>query len=119
MVLTSWFVHTNEETNVLTKNDLKTIVTTFSFARGLGGHRLRTYMNYEKAVKRTIYLNCLTKPIARYLTQYYHHKYVREAKWPFNEFSEDNRFENFMTRRIAGCWDLEKAKELLINDYFL
>jgi len=119
MVLKPWFVHTNEQTSVLTENELKTILTMFPFAKGIGGHRLRTYMNYEKAIQRKIYyLTFLREPIARYLSQYYHHKYVRKEKWSFNEFLEDNRFENFMTRRIAGCWDLEKAKELLINDYF-
>lgn len=118
MVLRPWYYWLNEEGNNLSAKELKAIKTIFPFLSGIGGHTTRTFLKYEDIIKKPFtYFTILREPIARYMSHYNHQVNKMNINWSLEEFIDDDRFNNFMTRRIAGKEDLELAKKRLLEDY--
>lgn len=118
VVLRPWFYWSNEEGNHLTANELKWLKIFFPILSGIGGHTARTYLGYESVINKPIsYFTFLREPIARYMSHYNHQVNKMGINWCIEEFVADARFNNFITRRVAGTDDLELAKQRLANDY--
>lgn len=118
VVLRPWFYWSNDEGSYLTANELKLLKRFFPILSGIGGHTARTYIGYESVIKKPIsYFTFLREPIARYMSHYNHQVNKMGINWSIEEFINDARFSNFITRRIAGSEDLELAKCRLLDDY--
>ena len=77
---------------------------------GIGGHSVRPYLEYynEKHIKITF----LRNPIDRYLS---HLNHIIESGWAtsVDDFLAKEQYKNFMTNKIAGSNDFNKASNLL------
>lgn len=118
ITLTPWHYWSNEEQNVFSTKEAKWLLKLLPFLKGFGGHTTRAYLGYEKLYNPKIdYITFLREPISRYLSHYNYQKKVMGIDWKFEEFLNEKRFDNFMTKRIAGVPDVKTAIKYL-NDKF-
>lgn len=116
--LTPWYYWSNEEANVFTKKEARYLFKILPFTKCFEGHTTRSYLGYENVLKRKIdYITFLREPISRYISQYNYQKEVMKIDWDIKEFLNEMRFNNLMTKRIAGEYDLDKAKRILFEDF--
>jgi len=81
---------------------------------GFGGHYVAPWMDYKKILERDIlYFTFLREPIQRYRSHFEHRLFIDEIPIPSEEFMSNEHYNNFMTYRIAGEPNLEKAIEIL------
>lgn len=62
-------------------------------------------------------MTILPDPVERYLSQYYFEKNVMGMGWDWNSFLEENRFHNFIVKKLTGQNNLKQAKNI-IDDFF-
>ena len=114
LTLVPWYRWSNEKGGELQPDELRRILTLLPWTRGLGGHTVRPYLDYEAAVGREIrYITMLRDPITRYLSHFEYQCGVMGQDWTLDSFMNERRFDNYMTKRLAGDFDLDFAKEQL------
>ncbi len=113
-VLYPWWYWSNEKGAFVTAEELRLIKRLYPFLKGVGGHTVRTYAGYEKAVKGKInYFTFLREPVKRYLSHFYYQNNKMGFRRSLDDFLGEPRFNNYMTVRLAGSEDVEKAKTVL------
>jgi len=112
--LRSWHPWTNEKKASFLSKDLKLLKTMYYPLSGIGGHTCRNYYDYEKAINQKIkFFTFVREPISRYLSHLQYQIDNKGINWSVDEFLAENRFNNFMTNRIAGSNDLNRAIDYL------
>lgn len=114
LTLTPWELWSNEPGSELTPGELRWLLNALPWTRGVGGHTVRSYLGYGEAVRRPVaYVTVLRDPVSRYISHYNYQREVMGKGWTIESFLREPRFDNFMTRRIAGSSDVERAKREL------
>jgi hypothetical protein len=117
-ILKPWWYWSNESSNYFSAEELKLLKRLHPVVKGVGGHTTRSYANYEEVLDRpAFYFTFLRDPIARYLSHLNHQVNKMHVAWSVDEFLKERRFNNLMTRRIAGCDNLDLAKCRLRDDF--
>jgi len=83
---------------------------------GIGGHSVRPYLEYFNTdVKKITFLR---NPIDRYLS---HLNHIIETGWAksIDDFLSKEQFKDFMTKKIAGENEYDKAFDILSNFNFV
>lgn len=111
--LIPWNPWTNIDESSFGKNDLKWLLRGIPNLRGFGGHNTRIYNGYGEVCNDIQYVTFLRNPITRYISHYIYQVEIMNNKLSFEDFLSEKRFDNFMTKRIAGCFDGNKAKKIL------
>ena len=112
--LKPWDIWTNTKSSEFSLSNLKLLKLINPFLNGFGGHTTRSYLEYETLFdKKLFYFTFVREPISRYMSHFNYQYQVMNIKWNINDFINDERFNNFQTKRIAGESNLEKAKEQL------
>ena len=110
--LESYCYWTNQKGTYFSAAEFENLVKYFAFIKGIGGHSLRNWLNYD-ANNNIHYVTFLRNPIQRYMSHYLHQKYKMGIKWDIEDFIKDNRFNDYMTYRFSENGNLEKAKDNL------
>jgi hypothetical protein len=63
------------------------------------------------------YLTFLREPLKRYASHFNYQCHEMGVDWTPESFLAERRFDNFMTKRIAGAFDVELAKKRLAEDF--
>lgn len=109
---------TNEEHNAFLKEEAFRLSKILKISKGFGGHTVRSYLDYESALERDVkYITFLRNPITRYISHYNYQRNIMGIDRSLDEFLAEEKFSNFMTKRLAGSYDLKKAKERLSNSF--
>jgi len=117
-VLQPWWYWSNEQGNYFSANELRLFLRLHPVLKGVGGHTTRSYANYEEVVGSPVfYFTFLREPVARYLSHLNHQVNKMGVAWTVEEFINETKFNNLMTRRIAGCDDIDLAKRRLKDDF--
>lgn len=111
--LESWHKWTNQKGTYFYKDEFKNMINVFPFIKGIGGHSLRNWLEYEKYKKNIKYITFLRNPIARYLSHYRHQKFKMNIQWKIGDFLNEERFDNYMTFRFSEAGNLDEAKKNL------
>ncbi len=118
VTLTPWYYWANEEANVFSKSEAEHLFKWIPRPPAFGGHTSRSYLGYEDVLKTSIeYITFVRNPVSRYLSQYHYHNHVMKRNWTIEAYLDESRFSNYMTKRIAGCFDVDKAKDELANRF--
>jgi hypothetical protein len=117
--LTPWDKWTNVEENTFRKEDLKWLLKFTGSPGGIGGHTTRSYNGYEEVRPDIRYLTFLRDPVKRYISHFQYQNNALGKNWTLDEFLAEERLNNFITKRIAGSLDVDRAKEILERDYLL
>lgn len=88
----------------------------------VAGHSIRPCLGLEAAVPDLKYITMLREPVSRYLS-YYSYGTRTGARTPlklsWEEYVEKENFKNFQLKRLACSEDLDAAKALLAERFFL
>jgi len=113
-----WYYWSNEIGNHLTVKELGILSKLHPNIAGFGGHTTRHYLDYHKKLNSNInYITFLRDPIARYLSNYQYQREVMGIEWTLDEYLNETKFNNFMTVRIAGNQDVDKAIDEIENRF--
>lgn len=101
------------------KNDLSLeqyIKISKYYPTGIGGHSVRPYLEYFD--DKTLKITFLRNPIDRYIS---HMNHIIETKWAssVDDFIAKEQYWDFMTKKIAGSNDFNKASNLLSGFHFI
>ena len=119
LTLVPWNPWTNEEDSTFKKEDLRWLIRFTGVPKGIGGHTVRSYNGYEEVVPDVKYVTFLREPINRWVAHFQYQNDALNKNWTIEEFLGEKRLNNFMTKRIAGCYDVEKAKRFLSQHYLM
>lgn len=86
---------------LFTPSMFSNLIKSYPFVKGIGGHTLRRYFDYDKYLenKETKYLTFLREPISRYLSHYFYQKKKMGINWTLESFCASSEFNNFQTKK--------------------
>lgn len=99
--------------------DLWTYLAINPSIRAVGGHCVVPSTELEEHFPNVKYISLLRNPVERYISYYsYGGGPVRKTwEFTFEEYLDIEVFRNFQTKKIAGCDDLDRAKEILKDKF--
>ena len=101
--LDPYYIWTNEESSAFSNKECNILKKLHPVLSGIGGHRLRPYLGYEKVFNQNLkYITFLRNPITRYLSHFQHQNNVMNNKRTLDEYMNETRFNNFMCVKICG-----------------
>lgn len=116
--LSPFYIWTNEKESEFTKKEFAILKVFHPFLSGIGGHRLRSFLDYESLYGGDFkYFTFLRSPIPRYLSHFQHQCDVMLNNRTFDDFLQEKRFNNFMCVKICGKQDGELAFSYLKEKY--
>lgn len=87
---------------------------------GVGGHRIRAYFDYEKAIgRKAFYFTMMRDPVSLYLSHLNWQIHLKQKYPTVESFFEGTYSNNFQAYRIAGEKNLDKAKEIMAKNFNL
>jgi len=82
-------------------------------ARGIGGHTIKPYLDYESIVKRPIfYITFLREPVKRYVSLANFRKYLGWSPDIEHTFTFE-RYQDYQTRHLTGKRELAGAIDMI------
>jgi len=85
----------------------------------ISGHAIKPFADLCDIVRRIRYITLLRDPVNRYTSQYQYWVEELGKKLTFEEFLSLKNTINFQTKKIAGAENLQHAKDILNNRFFL
>lgn len=118
--LTSWHFWSNEESNVLKPVEIRKLLKCFPYTKAISSHGLRPKFGYDEKVKRNIkFLTLLRNPLERYLSHFYFQINDMGMDWDFQSFTAEEKFNNFIVKKLTGENNLKKAKDIIDQFFFV
>jgi len=102
-----------------TASDLKISCRMLPGLRCIAGHAVRPFADLESTGIHIKYITLIRSPVDRYLSQYKYWTDKMGNCLTFEQFLDHKPAWNFQTRKISGHEDIELAKELLTEKFFL
>lgn len=104
---------------VFQKDGMKKILRINPFIRSIAGHRIRSYSNISDLYQDVRYITLLRDPVRRTISHYQYNVEKQGANLSFDEYLTHDASFNRQTRIVAGTADLNLAKEMLKENFFL
>jgi hypothetical protein len=107
------------DTLFFTSRDLNTAQLLNPFLLGIGGHSIVPHGDLLAASQRLAFITQIREPVARAASQYgfWVNRMNLEGSW--QAFLEHPVSQNFQVKKIAGCEDLDLAKENIEKHFLL
>ena len=99
--------------------DMERLLKINPFVASISGHEVRPCGDLHSIIPSIKYITLLRDPVKRYLSQYQHNYEKLGEKLTFSQYLNTASSFNKQTITIAGCENLELAKEILANRFFL
>jgi len=104
---------------VFTPQDLKKMLLLNPAIRCVYGHPVVPWAGLETVAPNIHYVTVLRDPVRRYLSHYQYRVEMKGEPLSLEEFAANEEYTNFQTKKIAGCDDVEKAKEILASRFLV
>jgi len=104
---------------LFTAEDLRTCLRLNPFLQCIGGHAVKPFGDLDEVCPDVRYVTLLRDPVQRYLSQYRYWISTLGKGWTFERFLDHKPSHNFQTRKLAGSDDVEVAKRMLAERFFL
>lgn len=98
---------------VFSAADMKTALRINPGIRCISGHSVCAYSDLPDLIPHVTYVTLLRDPIKRFVSHYVYVQDWRNRGKTFEEFAANEFHVNYMTKRIAGCLDVDAAKQIL------
>ena len=102
---------------VISPADLLLLKKWMPWVKHISSHYIRAYSGLERVQPDIIFFTIMREPVARYISHYYHLKDKSFRVSNFYEFMSNKAWRNIQIKYIAGCEDVEKAKQLLRENF--
>ena len=100
-------------------NDFKLALTINPFIKSISGHSISPTVNLTNIYPNLRYITLLRDPIKRYVSHFWYWIKRLKRNLTFEDFLQIEDLWNFQTKKIAVCENLEIAKEILKNKFWL
>jgi hypothetical protein len=104
---------------VFTPADLTKMLLLSPAIRCVYGHPVVPWAGLERVAPNVRYITVLRDPIKRYLSHYQYRVEKKSESLSLEEFAANDEYANFQTKKIAGCEDVDKAKEMLASRFLV
>ena len=104
---------------VFCSKDLKKIIMINPGLMCISGHSIKPYSDLSQVIPKIRYITLLRNPVKRYISQYLYWVEKLGKKYSFKEFLQNCKTHNFQTKKIAGSYNLQTAKDILRKRFFL
>lgn len=108
----------DSEDSYLTADELSKICQFYPLLSGIGGHSLRSNVDYGNERLSVKYFTFLRDPVSRALSHFHYHREVMKIDWTLDDFLADGSYNNLMCRRICGAEDADAAIAELKTRYY-
>ncbi len=109
---------THDDRNALQAREIAALCRWLPGVTGFGGHSTRSYLGYAATIGRPVkYITFLRHPVERYLSHFRYQRDRMGMDWTLDTFLQTGAFSNFMTKRIAGDYDVSAAKRALSETF--
>lgn len=85
----------------------------------IAGHAVKPFSDLDTQMSGIRYITILRDPVKRYLSQYQYWVERMGKSLSFEEFLDTEEVRNFQTKKIAANGNLEEAKKILSEKFFL
>ncbi len=109
----------NSSRGVFQKEGMKKILKINPFIGSIAGHSIRSFSNLSDLYPDVRYITLLREPVKRTISHYQYNVEKHGTNLSFDEYLKHDASFNRQTRIIAGTTDLNSAKELLRETFFL
>ena len=99
--------------------DLRIALLINPFLKCIAGHPIKPHSELIRVVPKIRYITVLRDPIERYISHYQYRVDRMGESLSFEEFADMEKYSNIQTKKMVGCTDVEKAKEMLDRHFFL
>jgi len=110
----TWDIWSNNPDRTISYQQLKKLIQFFPFIRGIGGHHIR-YSNNRNGESEKKYITFVREPIERYLSHWRHQRYKMNIDWSIEQFLDEPRFNNNMTRKFSKSENIDNAIKVIDN----
>lgn len=100
-------------------NDMKIYLRLHPFVRCIAGHSIVPYGSLVECYPGLRFITVMREPVSRYVSQFHYLTRERAHKFSFREFLDDDHYANFQTRKIAESGNVDEARKLLSETFFL
>ncbi|HZD52499.1 MAG TPA: sulfotransferase family 2 domain-containing protein [Woeseiaceae bacterium] len=109
----------SKENYYFTRRDLETVRAINPFLRAIGGHSLVPHGDLQSAVSELAFITQIRDPVRRAVSQYRYWVNQRIDVSGPDSFLQHPLSRNFQVKKLAGCEDLDRAKQLLRRHFLL
>ena len=99
--------------------DMKKIIIINPFVRSIAGHAIKPYNDFSDTFPGIRYITLLRDPIQRTISHYHYSVNKHGSNLTFEEYLRTPESLNRQTRAIAGSEDIDIAKQIISNRFFL
>jgi hypothetical protein len=107
------------DTRFFTSRDLNTAQLLNPFLLGIGGHSIVPHGDLLSASRGLAFITQIREPVARAASQYRFWVNRMKVEGSWQAFLEHPASQNFQVKKIAGCEDLDLAKENIEQHFLL
>ncbi len=111
-------MHTKEY-YYFTSRDLKTATRLNPFLRGIGGHSIVPHGDLVDSPVKLAYITQVREPVARTASHFRFQVNRLKAKITWQWYLDHPEANNFQVHKLAGCADLDLAKENILKHFIL
>ena len=109
-----------KETEYFSKEQLIYLLKLLPSTQGIGGHRVRSYLDYESVTRKPVfYFTFLREPLSRYMSHINSQKTVMGIDWTIDSFISEPYYNNFMCYRLCGKRNADKAINVINKMNFI
>lgn len=105
--------------NVLSNDDLGTLLSCNPMAKAIGGHSIYPYTSLAVPDRELRYMTLLREPVSRTVSHFRFWRHRMGHQHSAEEFLEHPVSKNFQVRKIAGTDDINKAKDIICSRFLL
>lgn len=105
--------------NVYRSEDLEQDRVVYPRIKSIAGHGLRPFLNYGEFGNRMRWITLLRNPSERYVSHYIHHVEKFGYDKSFRVWIDIHKHQNDQTKTIAGIDDVEQAKRILKEFFWI
>ncbi len=104
---------------VFTADDLRSSHKLLPGLSCIAGHSVKPFSDLNEQAPNIRYITILRDPVKRYLSQYQYWVERMGKSLSFEEFLDTEEVRNFQTRKIARSGEVDEAKQILSEKFFL
>lgn len=108
-----------ESNKIFRAEDMRVFLKINPAVMSIAGHAVQPISDLETLVPNIRYITILRDPIKRFVSQYQYWVEKLDRNLSFEEFLNHEDAINWQTKKMAGCEDINLAKSVLSNKFFL
>ncbi len=109
----------SKSNHIFQPDDFRKTLKINPFIKSISGHSIYPFIPLSVIKSNLKYITIIRDPVQRYISRYHYLKHKFFPELTFENFLNDKTTFNFQTKKIAGTANIETAKKILAEKFFL